>query len=272
MAKTTIKQLMELKGQRKLALTTAFDFDAARACELGGIDIIVTWPQHNENMDELRIVLDQVRKGAPNVLIGAGIPRYEAYVSETDAVRCAWQAIKAGADLIYSSGMEHSKFKALARERIPFVGHVGYIPAHNTWFGGPRGVGKTSAEAMQVYEDTLAFQEMGAVAVEMECVPARVAEEITRRVDLLVFSMGSGAGCDGQFLFSCDIWGTHDRHYPRHAKKYRDFFTEGVAAMQEYREDVVTGAFPTDAHVIQIRDEEFARWRAGLEPAGGELG
>ena len=125
---------------------------------------------------------------------------------------------------------------------------------------------------MQVYEDTLAFQEMGAVAVEMECVPARVAEEITRRVNLLVFSMGSGAGCDGQFLFSCDIWGTHDRHYPRHARKYRDFFTEGVAAMQEYREDVVTGAFPTDAHVIQIRDEEFARWRAGLEPAGGEMG
>ena len=99
-----------------------------------------------------------------------------------------------------------------------------------------------------------------------------VAEEITRRVNLLVFSMGSGAGCDGQFLFSCDIWGTHDRHYPRHAKKYRDFFTEGVAAMQEYRQDVLTGAFPTDAHVIQIRDEEFARWRAGLELAGGEMG
>ena len=34
----------------------------------------------------------------------------------------------------------------------------------------------------------------------------------------------------------------------------------------------MTGAFPTDAHVIQIRDEEFARWRAGLEPAGGEMG
>ena len=112
-------------------------------------------------MEELRLVLDQVRQGAPNTLIGAGIPRYEAFVSETDAVRCAWAAIKAGADLIYSSGMEHSKFKALARERIPFVGHVGYIPAHNTWFGGPRAVGKSYAEAMQVYEDTLDFQETG---------------------------------------------------------------------------------------------------------------
>lgn len=270
MGKMTVKQLLALKGKRKLALTTAFDRDAARACELGGIDIIVTWPQHYESMEELRIVLDQVREGAPNTLIGAGIPRYEAYVSETEAVRCALAAIKAGADIIYASGMEHAKFKGLARERIPFVGHVGYIPAHNTWFGGPRGVGKSYAEAMQVYEDTLAFQEMGAVAVEMECVPARVAAEITQRVDILVFSMGSGVNCDGQYLFSCDIWGAHDRHYPRHAKKYRDFFKEAVAAMQEYREDVVTGAFPTPAHSIQMSDEEFARWCAALEPAQGQ--
>jgi len=265
MSRLTIRQLLDLKGKRKLALTTAFDFDAARACELGGIDMIVTWPQHNETMEELLLVLDQVRKGAHNILIGAGIPRYEAFVSEIDAVRCSWAAIKAGADLIYSSGMEHSKFKALARERIPFVGHVGYIPAHNTWFGGPRAVGKSYDEARQVYEDTLDFQELGAVAVEMECVPARVAAEITRRVDILVFSMGSGPDCDGQYLFSCDIWGTHDRHYPRHAKKYRDFYTESIAAMREYKDDVLSGAFPTDAHMIGIRDDEFERWHAGLD-------
>jgi 3-methyl-2-oxobutanoate hydroxymethyltransferase len=77
--------------------------------------------------------------------------------------------------------------------------------------------------------------------------------------------MGSGADCDGQYLFSCDIWGTHDRHYPRHAKKYRDFYTEAIAAMREYKEDVVSGVFPAEAHTIRIRDEEFDRWRAGLD-------
>ena len=163
MAKPTVRDLANLKGKRKIALTTAFDYWTARACDLAGIDVIVTWPQHYENMEELRIVLDQVRKGAPNTLIGVGIPRYEAYVSETEAVRCALTALKHGADLIYSSGMELAKFKALAAQRIPFVGHVGYIPAHSTWFGGPRAVGKTAAEALQVYEDTLAFQEAGAV-------------------------------------------------------------------------------------------------------------
>ena len=104
-AKTTIKQLLELKGQRKLALTTAFDHDAARACELGGIDIIVTWPQHNENTDELRIVLDQVRKGAPNTLMAwasrvtrptsarptrCGAPGRRSRPAWTSSIRPAW--------------------------------------------------------------------------------------------------------------------------------------------------------------------------------------
>ena len=76
--------------------------------------------------------------------------------------------------------------------------------------------------------------------------------------------MGSGGGCDGQFLFSCDIWGAHDDRYPRHAKKYRDFFDESIAAMREYRNDVTTGAFPEQKHEIALRDAEFERWRTAL--------
>ena len=34
--------------------------------------------------------------------------------------------------------------------------------------------------------------------------PAKVAAEITKRTKMLVFSMGSGAGCDGQFIFAED--------------------------------------------------------------------
>ena len=127
MPRPTIKDLQNLKGKRKTVLTTAFDYYTARACELAGIDVIVTWPQHNETMEELLMALEQVRKGAPNTLIGAGIPRYQAYINETEAVRCSWQAIKAGADMIYSSGMSIDLFKALGKQRIPSVGHVGFI-------------------------------------------------------------------------------------------------------------------------------------------------
>jgi 3-methyl-2-oxobutanoate hydroxymethyltransferase len=258
MARPTIKDLQNLKGKRKIVLTTAFDYYTARACELAGIDVLVTWPQHNETMDELQIVLEQVRKGAPNTLIGAGIPRYQAFINEDEAIRCSWAALKAGADMIYSSGMNLELFKALAGQRIPCVGHVGFIPAHATWFGGPRAVGKTSQEARQVYEDTLAFQEAGAIAVEMECVPARVAAEITQKMDIMIFSMGSGPACDGQYLFSCDLLGLNDGHYPRHSKKYANFFEDSVNVFKRYKEEVTSGAFPAKGNQIEIKDDEFS--------------
>jgi 3-methyl-2-oxobutanoate hydroxymethyltransferase len=216
-------------------------------------------------MDELLTVLEQVRKGAHNTLIGAGIPRYQAFVSETEAIKCAWAAIKAGADIIYSSGMSLDFFKALARQRIPCVGHVGFIPAHATWFGGPRAVGKSEAEARQVYEDTLAFQEAGAIAVEMECVPAKVAAEITRKSDLLVFSMGSGPDCDGQFLFSCDLLGLNDGRYPRHSKKYANFFDDSVEVFKKFKEDVTTGVYPARGHQIEIKDDEFSAFSGSID-------
>jgi len=265
MARPTIKDLQNLKGKRKLVLTTAFDYYTARACELAGIDVIVTWPQHNETMEELMMVLEQVRKGAPNTLIGAGIPRYQAYINETEAVKCSWQAIKAGADMIYSSGMSLDLFKALGKQRIPCVGHVGFIPAHATWFGGPRAVGKTSREAQQVYRDCLDFQECGAIAVEMECVPARVAAEITKKLDILVFSMGSGPDCDGQYLFSCDLLGLNDGRYPRHSMKYASFFDDSVAVFKQYKEDVLGGAYPAKKHQIEIKDEEFSDFASSIE-------
>ena len=45
------------------------------------------------------------------------------------------------------------------------------------------------------------------VAIEMECVPYKVAEAITKKVEPTVVSMGSGPGCDAEFLFGCDILG-----------------------------------------------------------------
>ena len=265
MPRPTIRDLQNLKGERKVVLTTAFDYYTAKACELAGIDIIVTWPQHNETMEELMIMLEQVRKGAPNTLIGAGIPRYQAFINETEAIRCSWQAIKAGADMIYSSGMSLDLFAALGKQRIPCVGHVGFIPAHATWFGGPRAVGKTSREALQVYQDCLGFQNSGAIAVEMECVPARVAAEITRKLSMLVFSMGSGPECDGQYLFSCDLLGLNDGRYPRHSIKYANFFEDSVDVFKKYKEDVLSGAYPASKHHIKITDEEFGDFTQSIE-------
>lgn len=214
--------------------------------------------------EELLMVLEQVRKGAPNTLIGTGIPRFQAYINETEAIKCSWAALKAGAEMLYSSGMSLDLFRTPAKQRIPCVGHVGFIPAHATWFSGPRAVGKTGEEARQVYEDTLSFQEAGAIAVEIECVPAKEAAEITKRMDTLVFSMGSVPECDGQYLFSYDLLGLNDGRYPRHSKKYANFLDDSVEVFKRYKEEVSSGVYPAKGHQIEIKDDEFSAFARSI--------
>ena len=72
-------------------------------------------------------------------------------------------------------------------------------------------------------------------------------------------SLGSGSGCDTQFLFSDDILGDYDERLPRHAKAYRNFFAEHrrlqeerIAAFSEYIADVQAGRFPEQSHLVEM--------------------
>ena len=260
MTKLTIKDLLDAKGKRQLILTTAFDAWTAKAAEEAGVDMIVSW---GRNLEHSKYVIDAVRSGAPNTLIGSGLPA-PAYASERDALLLAGELRSAGTDIIYCSGLVPEKFAALARQHYPCCGHVGYLPVNNTWFGGPRAVGKSAEEAIKVYEDTVALAEAGCIAVEMECVPAAVAAEITKRVDLLVFSMGSGPHCDGQFLFASDLLGTNTGHYPRHSITYGNMFKEAVNIFTQYRQDVESGNYPAREHVIKMKKNEYAGFMDAL--------
>jgi len=255
--KLTVKDLLETKGKRKLVLTTAFDQWTAKACADAGVDMIVTW---GNDLEHLKWVMQEVRAGAPNIVVGAGLPLIEAYSSQEQALLLAGRCRGLGVDIIYASGMVVEKFAALAHQKYPCVGHVGYMPIRNTWFGGPRAVGKTADEALQVYEDTLAMEAAGVIAVEMECVPHRIAAEITKQVKILTFSMGSGPDCDGQFLFACDLLGTNAGHYPRHSKTYGRLLDQATTALAQYAGEVRSGAYPEPKHAINMKDEEYNRF------------
>merc|ERR1712232_1479435 len=175
-----------------------------------------------------------------------------------NAIRLANEVRAAGTDIIYCSGLVPDKFASLSRQHYPCCGHVGYLPVNNTWYGGPRAVGKTADEAKKVYDDVMALEAAGCIAVEMECVPAQVAAEITKRTKMLVFSMGSGPDCDGQFIFAEDLLGTNSGHYPRHSITYANLKDDAVKALSKYREDILSGAYPEEKHKIKIKDDEFA--------------
>jgi 3-methyl-2-oxobutanoate hydroxymethyltransferase len=162
----------------------------------------------------------------------------------------------------------------LSEEAIPVIGHVGLIPSKRTWTGGFKAVGKTADSAMQVFKAVKAYESVGAFGAEIEVVPSEVATEISKRTTLFMVSMGAGTGCDAQYLFAEDVLGTNLGHYPRHAKRYREFTAEyarlqkeRVAAFAEFSRDVKTGAYPEPCHEVAIERSEMQSFRNLLSSA-----
>ena len=271
MANLTIGQLLATKGKRQLTMTNAADYNTARAAQEAGIDLILARGITAE--DQIGPLLDQVVAGAPQSVIVCNLPPTVAYVSDAEAIRSAMIARDHGADIIYSSGNSLRRFEAMAEVGINFGGHVGLVPIRSSREGGLGARGKTLDEALRVYQETIAFQTAGAVIVEMECVAAEIAAEITKRVDILVMSLGSGSGCDGQFLYSVDLLGFLEPRFPglgkpyegplpRHARRYANLFEEAKRGFAAFRADVERGDFPAPAETIKADQNVVAAFRA----------
>jgi len=110
------------------------------------------------------------------------------------------------------------------------------------------------------------LENAGAYAAELELVPHQLASYLCKKTTLFLMSLGSGSGCDSQFLFSDDILGDYDELIPRHAKAYRNFLkeyqrlqNERIAAFKEYADDVKSGGFPKSGNLVEMDEDEFKR-------------
>jgi 3-methyl-2-oxobutanoate hydroxymethyltransferase len=182
--------------------------------------------------------------------------------SQEEAIRIGFQALEMGASSVYCSGSPWL-IEAMAREGIPVVGHLGMVPRHATWTN-IRPIDKTATEAGELYEQMKQLEDAGAYAAELELVPHKLASFMCKKTSLFLMSLGSGSGCDSQFLFSDDILGDYADRIPRHAKVYRNFLKEynrlqeeRIAAFKEYAHDVNNGNFPEARHLVGMDDTEF---------------
>ncbi|WP_434617753.1 3-methyl-2-oxobutanoate hydroxymethyltransferase [Tabrizicola sp. M-4] len=262
--KPTVADLRARKGKGQLTMLRIFTLEEAAAAEAAGIDVVSIPPELATN--------PEYRQVAPTLFSMTGVDHREAGTRE-DYLRFAGRMLMAGADALYcSAGLGTVRY--LAEEHIPVVGHVGLVPSRATWTGGFKAVGKTADAAMDLFEEVRAYEEAGAFAVEIEVVPVEVASAISSRVGILLWSMGSGPGCDVQYLFAEDILGTNRGHMPRHSKVYRNFAaefdrlqSERIAAFREFISDVASGAYPEERHVVRMAPDEAASFLSRIETA-----
>lgn len=149
---------------------------------------------------------------------------------------------------------------------IPVLGHVGLTPQRQNALGGFRVQGKTAAGARRLLEDALAVQEAGAFAMVMEAVPAEVAALITQKLSIPTIGIGAGNGCSGQVLVQIDMMGNFPpgRFLPKFVKRYGDVWSESLKAIETYRDEVRSRAYPAPEHTYPISKEELEEFEKGL--------
>ena len=249
--KYTVHDLRQLKGTRCLTHIHVKSPEEAAAAEQAGVDLMSCSFDSPEAQARLPLLV----AAAPISFLSAATPH--GLASPEEAIRVAFRALEIGASSVYCSA---SAFlvEAMAREGIPVVGHLGMVPRQVTWTGY-RAIGKTVAEARELYRRMKELENAGAYAAELEIVPHNLARFLCAQTTLILMSLGSGSGCDTQFLFSDDILGDYEERPPRHAKAYRHFLeehrrlqAERIAAFREYIADVQEGRFPERSHLVEM--------------------
>tara|TARA_Y100001934_G_scaffold128588_2_gene156135 strand:- start:398 stop:1207 length:810 start_codon:yes stop_codon:yes gene_type:complete len=258
--KYSVYDLQQLKGKQTLTHVHVKSADEAAAADAAGVDLMSSpfdSPEAQARMPELIAA-------APTAFISGSTPH--GLATQEEGIQVGFKALEMGASSVYCSASPFI-IEAMAREGIPVVGHLGMVPRHAAWTNF-RAIGKKAGEAKKLYDQMKSLESAGAYAAELELVPHQLATYLCQNTSMLLMSLGSGTGCDTQFLFSDDILGEYDERIPRHAKAYRNFLKEyqrlqeeRIAAFKEYVADVKGGQFPAESNLLKMEETEFEEFQ-----------
>lgn len=274
MAKITTLKLQEMKNNgEKISMVTAYDYPTACLVEKAGIEIILVGDSLMMavlgddstvacTMDQMIHHIKPVVLGAPTVHIVGDMPFGSYNISKKQAIENATRMLKEGrCDSIKLEGGREvaDTVKAIVDAGIPVMGHIGLTPQTVSKLGGFRIQGKGDA-AKDVLEDALALEAAGVWGIVIECVPEQLGKLITEKVKVPTIGIGGGRYCDGQVLVFHDMMGLFEKFTPKFVKQYINLTPEIVKALENYKEDVKTGAFPEEKHTFGgVSEEDIKR-------------
>lgn len=265
-------QDMKRKGE-KISMLTSYDYSTAKLVDAAGVNGILVGDSLGNVVlgyeDTISVTMEDmihhgraVARGAKNALVVVDMPFMSYQASVYDAVVNAGRLMKEGrATAIKLEGGREvcAQIKAITDASIPVMAHLGLTPQSVNAFGGFKVQGKDEAAAKKLLEDAKAVEEAGAFSIVLECVPAKLAELVTKEVSVPTIGIGAGAGCDGQILVYQDMLGMYSDFVPKFVKQYANIGEVMREAFEQYDKEVKAGSFPQDAHCFAIRDEVISK-------------
>ena len=257
----------------KLSMLTAYDYSTAKLIDEAGVNSILVGDSLGNVMlgyeDTISVTMEDmihhaaaVARGAKNALVVVDMPFMSYQTSVYDAVVNAGRLMKEGraGAVKLEGGIEVcEQIRAIVNAGIPVCAHLGLTPQSINAFGGFKVQGKTEAAAKKLLSDAKAVQEAGAFAVVLEAVPAKLAELITKELDIPTIGIGAGNQCDGQVLVYQDMLGMFSDFTPKFVRRFADIGSIMKSAFAEYDKCVKDGSFPEKCHEYTVNDDVLSK-------------
>jgi 3-methyl-2-oxobutanoate hydroxymethyltransferase len=240
----------------KLVMVTAYDYPQGRTADAAGVDLVLVGDSLAMvvlgHPDTLSVTLDEmlhhvkaVRRGVERALLVADMPYGSFHLGPRQAVASALRFVKeGGAQAVKIEGARPDVVEALVAAEVPVMAHLGLTPQSLHRFGGYKVQGRGEAAAAALLEAAVAMETAGAFSLVLECVPAALAAEVSRRLEIPTIGIGAGAGCDGQVLVYHDLLGMEERIAPRFVRRYAELGRAAREAIAAFAADVRAGRFP----------------------------
>lgn len=259
--KVTTHTLLEMKLRgEKISMLTGYDYSFAQILDEAKIDVILVGDSASNvmagNISTLPITLEHmiyhtqsVVRGVSRALVVADMPFGSYQGNSKTALDSAIRLMKeAGAHAIkLEGGLEVlESVKRILSAGIPVMGHLGLTPQSIYKFGTYNVRAKEEAEAAKLKEDAKLLEEAGCFAIVLEKIPAELATEVSKSLQIPLIGIGAGAGVDGQVLVLHDLLGLTREFNPRFLRRYMNLFDDVKKAVEQYIDDVKSLDFPNE--------------------------
>lgn len=256
---THVLQDMKRLG-KKISMLTAYDYSMARILDEAGIHVLLVGDSASNVMagfqSTLPITLDHmiyhassVVRGVKRALVVVDLPFGSYQGNSKEALNSTIKIMKeSGAHAVKLEGGREIKdsIERILSAGVPVMGHLGLTPQSIHKFGTYSVRAQEEEEAKRLIEDAKILEEVGCFAIVLEKIPATLAGQVAKEVNIPIIGIGAGNQVDGQVLVTHDMLGITAEFSPRFLRRYMNLYEDIQSAVSRYIEDVRSGDFPNE--------------------------
>lgn len=242
------------KAGKRISVLTAYDHAFAQLIDNAGVDCILVGDSlsmvvqgHSTTLpvtlDEMIYHAEMVGRAVKNALVIVDLPFPTNHLGVHRTIEMAGRILKETRcqAVKLEGGKDQAEVIAgLVSAGIPVMAHVGLRPQSVHSMGGY----KVQRDEPRLMEDAKSAESAGAFGLVLECIPAPLAEKITKELTIHTIGIGAGPHCDGQVLVLHDMLGLTSGYTPKFVRRYGELGSQVKELAAKYCDDVRSGAFP----------------------------